>query len=142
MSITGHNLRLVNPHGVAVALGHRRESGCRKHVLLYFQFYGQKAGSLFVSLFLSLFLCFFLLQDFFFLDFIYLFIFRQRGREEKERERNSMCGCLSCTPHWGPVLAHNPGICPDWELNQQHFGLQASTQSTEPHQPGPDHPFL
>ena len=35
------------------------------------------------------------------------------------------------------------GICPatqacalDWELNQRPFGLQASTQSTEPHQPG------
>ena len=33
-------------------------------------------------------------------------------------------------------LAYNPGMCPDWELNQQLFGLQASTQSTEPHQPG------
>ena len=32
-------------------------------------------------------------------------------------------------------LAHNPGMCPDWELNQQPFGLQAGTQSTEPHQP-------
>ena len=25
---------------------------------------------------------------------------------------------------------------PDWELNQQPFGLQAHTQSTEPHHPG------
>ena len=33
-------------------------------------------------------------------------------------------------------LAHNPGICPDWESNWQPFGLQASTQYTEPHQPG------
>ena len=33
-------------------------------------------------------------------------------------------------------LAHNPGMCPDWELNRQPFGLQVSTQSTEPHQPG------
>ena len=32
-------------------------------------------------------------------------------------------------------LAHNPGTCLDWELNR-HFGLQAGTQSTEPHQPG------
>ena len=32
-------------------------------------------------------------------------------------------------------LAHNPGMCPDWELNQQPFGSQASAQSTEPHQP-------
>ena len=33
-------------------------------------------------------------------------------------------------------LAHNPGMCPDWESNQRPFGSQASTQSTEPHQPG------
>ena len=33
-------------------------------------------------------------------------------------------------------LAHNPGIRPDWKSNQQPFGLQAATQSTEPHQPG------
>ena len=33
-------------------------------------------------------------------------------------------------------LAHNPGMCPDWELNQRPFGSQAGTQSTEPHQPG------
>ena len=33
-------------------------------------------------------------------------------------------------------LAHNPGTCPDWELNQRPFGSQARTQSTEPHQPG------
>ena len=32
--------------------------------------------------------------------------------------------------------AHNPGMCPDWESNWQPFGLQAGTQSTEPHQPG------
>ena len=33
-------------------------------------------------------------------------------------------------------LAHNTCMCPDWELNQQSFGPQAGTQSTEPHQPG------
>ena len=32
--------------------------------------------------------------------------------------------------------ARNLGRCPDWEPNQQPFGLQAGTQSTEPHQPG------
>ena len=41
----------------------------------------------------------------------------------------------SCTPATGD-LAHNPGMCPDWELNWRPFGLQACTQSTEPHQPG------
>ena len=34
--------------------------------------------------------------------------------------------------------AHNPGMCPDWESNRRPFGLQACTQSTEPHQPGLD----
>ena len=34
-------------------------------------------------------------------------------------------------------LACSPGMCPDWEPNQQPFGSQAGTQSTEPHQPGP-----
>ena len=33
--------------------------------------------------------------------FIYLFLERGKGREE-ERARTSMCGCLSCTPYWGP----------------------------------------
>ena len=33
-------------------------------------------------------------------------------------------------------LACNPGMCSDWELNEQPLGLQAGTQSTEPHQPG------
>ena len=32
-------------------------------------------------------------------------------------------------------LTHNPGMCPDWELNQQPFGSQANAQSTGPHQP-------
>ena len=32
-------------------------------------------------------------------------------------------------------LARNPGMCPDWESNQGPLASQASTQSTEPHQP-------
>ena len=50
-----------------------------------------------------------------------------------------MCGCLLCTPQACALagdLACNPGKCPDWELNRQPFGSQASPQSTEPHQPG------
>ena len=41
-------------------------------------------------------------------------------------------------PHAPPTgdLASNPGLGPDWEWNRQPFGLQASTQFTEPHQPG------
>ena len=33
-------------------------------------------------------------------------------------------------------LVCNPGLCLDWESNWGPFGSQASTQSTEPHQPG------
>ena len=33
-------------------------------------------------------------------------------------------------------LAHNPGMCPDWESNQRLFVLQSCAQSTEPHQLG------
>ena len=66
-----------------------------------------------------------------------LFIFRER---EREGERNISVQEIhqlvaSCTPPTGD-LACNPGMCPDWELNQRPFGLQASAQATEPHQPG------
>ena len=49
------------------------------------------------------------------------------------------CVVASHAPPTGG-LAHNLGMCPDWESNQQPFGLQASTQSTEPHQPGLKNP--
>ena len=73
----------------------------------------------------------------------YLFIFRERGGEgrEKERERNiSVRLPLTCPSlgTWPPTgdLAHNPGMCPDWEWNQRPFGSQSGAQSTELHQPG------
>ena len=70
---------------------------------------------------------------------LYLFLEREQ-RREKERERNTDVWethhlVASCMPPTGD-LAGNPGMCPDWESNQQPFGSQASTQSTEPHQPG------
>ena len=46
-----------------------------------------------------------------------------------------MCSCLKQAPPTGD-LAHNPGMCPDWEWNQRPFGSQDDAQSTEPHQPG------
>ena len=33
-------------------------------------------------------------------------------------------------------LAHNPGMCPGWELNQQPFDLQGDAP-TKPHWPKP-----
>ena len=47
-----------------------------------------------------------------------LFIFRERGKREKEKERNLKCVVASHGPPTGD-LAHNPGMCPDWELNLQ-----------------------
>ena len=62
-----------------------------------------------------------------------LFLDRGEGRE-KEGEKHQ-CVVASHTPPTGG-LAHNPGMCPDWESNQRPFGSQAGTPSTESHQPG------
>ena len=67
---------------------------------------------------------------------IYLFLERGEGRE-KERRETSVCGCLLHAPK-----ARNPGMCPDWELNQRPFDSQAGSQSTEPYQPGLNKYFL
>ena len=66
--------------------------------------------------------------------FIYLCLDRGKGRE-KERERDINVRLLLMSPPTGD-LACNLGMCPGWELNPSPFGLQACTQSTEPHQPG------
>ena len=70
------------------------------------------------------------------------------GREEEREGEKHQCVVASHVPPTGD-LARNPGMCPDWESNRQPFGLQASTQSTEPYQPGQnpcfyicDHPQL
>ena len=57
----------------------------------------------------------------------------ERGREGEREEEKHQCVVASHTPPTGD-LACKPGMCPDWESNQQPFGLQFSTQSTEPHQ--------
>ena len=69
---------------------------------------------------------------FFFLFLKTLVIFREKGMEGEKHQ----CVVASHAPTPLGSLAHNPGKCPDWELNQQPFGSQASTQSTEPHQIG------
>ena len=68
---------------------------------------------------------------FYFLLRFYLFIFRRREREGEKHQ----CVVDSRTPPTGD-LARDPGMCPDWELNQQPFALWADAQSTEPHKPG------
>ena len=69
-------------------------------------------------------------KSFLFKDFIYLFLER---REEEREGGKHQCVVASQAPPTGD-LAGNPGTCPDWESNQQLFGSQAGTQSTEPHQ--------
>ena len=65
--------------------------------------------------------------------------FRERVREGERGEKHQ-CVFASRAPPAGD-LSGNPGMYPDWELNWQPFGLQASTQSTEPHQPGRESGF-
>ena len=70
-----------------------------------------------------------------FFIFLRFYLFLERGSEGGKHQ----CVVASGTPLTGD-LDHNPGMCPDWESNQQPFGLQSklqtSTQSTESHQPG------
>ena len=74
-----------------------------------------------------------------FLKILFIYVKEGEGRRKRGRE-TSMYGCLLLTLTGD--LACNPGMCPDWELNQQPFGSQVSTQSTESHQPGPNEHFL
>ena len=63
------------------------------------------------------------------------------GREgERERERHKCVAASFMSPTGD--LAHNPGMCPDWELNQWPFDSQSGAQSTEPQQPWPKHFIL
>ena len=61
------------------------------------------------------------------------------GKKHAESSCTSVCNVqevrpISHNPYWGS--GHSPGMCPDWEVNQWHFGLQSSTQSNEPRRPG------
>ena len=74
------------------------------------------------------------MDEFTILLFFNSFLEREKGgRGEGEKHQ---CVVASHAPPTGD-LAGNPGMCPDWKSNCQPFGLQASTQSAEPHQPGP-----
>ena len=77
-------------------------------------------------------------NDFFKILFIY---FLERGRVGEREGKKYQCVVASHAPPTGD-LARNPGMCPDWELNQRPFGLQACIQSTEPHQPGDQNVFI
>ena len=69
-----------------------------------------------------------MLLKYFFIIYFYFTFFSERGEgREKVRERNiSVWEILwSVASHMPSTwdLAHNPGMHPDWELNQQPFGL-------------------
>ena len=53
----------------------------------------------------------------------YLFIFRERGTDGEREGKKHQCVVAS---HVAPTgdLGYNPGMCPDWELNQQPFDSQ------------------
>ena len=56
------------------------------------------------------------------------------AREGKREGKKHQCVVASRMPPAGDLVC-NPGMCPDWASNQP-CGLQASTQSTEPHHSG------
>ena len=62
-------------------------------------------------------------------------LFIERGREGEKEGENHRCVVASHIPSTGD-LACNPGLCPEWEWNQQPFGSQAGGPSTELDQPG------
>ena len=63
--------------------------------------------------------------------FTYLFLDKEEEKE-KEKERDINVWLPLMYPQPGD-LARNPVMCPDWELNQRPFDLQAGAQSTDPH---------
>ncbi|KAF6125171.1 hypothetical protein HJG60_009696 [Phyllostomus discolor] len=83
---------------------------------------------------------FFRIYIYFFFFFNILFTYFQ-GEGKGERREKHPCVVASLMPSTGD-LAHNPGMCPDWDSNQQTFGSQTGAQSTEPHQPGVFFTFL
>ena len=63
------------------------------------------------------------------------------GREREREGEKHQCVVAFRMPTTGD-LVHNPGMCPDWELNWPPFGSQAGLQSTERHQLGQGSVFL
>ena len=72
------------------------------------------------------------------LKIFYLFLERGERRKEQREGNIGVWGNppIVCLTLPTGDLVCNPGMCPDWELNQQPFGPQAGAQSTKPHQPG------
>ena len=60
---------------------------------------------------------------FLFLKILFIYL-REREGKEKEKERNTNVWLPLQHPKMG-TWSHNPGMCPDWESNQQPFDSQA-----------------
>ena len=63
-----------------------------------------------------------------------VFIFRERGREGGREGEKNQCVVASHASSWG--LGPQPRHVPRLEIKPATFCSQASTQSTESHQPG------
>ena len=46
----------------------------------------------------------YLCYSFFILNILLIYFYTEGKGERKRRRETSMCGCLSCAPHWGPGL--------------------------------------
>ena len=75
-------------------------------------------------------------RNYLFFKRFYLFIVREKGREGEREGEKHQCVVVSCSLPTNGDLARNPSICRAWESNWWPFGSQASTQTTEPCQPG------
>ena len=82
-----------------------------------------------------------LVTKFYLINFKRFYLLLERGNEGEREGEKHQCVVASHAPPTGDV-ACNPGMCPDWELNQQSFGSKAQAQSIEPQQPGSPVTFL
>ena len=73
---------------------------------------------------------------FFFLKILFLHVLIERGRVGKRKGKKHQCVVASRVPPVG-IWPVTQACALDWESNLRSFGSQVSTQSTEPHQPGP-----
>ena len=75
----------------------------------------------------------FQLPSFYFFKILFVY-FQTEGKGRRKRGKHQYVVASQAPPI--SDLAHNPGMCPDWESNLQPFGLQARSHSSELHQPG------
>ena len=57
----------------------------------------------------------------FFLKILFIYLFLERGMEGEREGEKYQCVVAFCVPRTSD-MAHNPGMYPDWELNQWPFG--------------------